>query len=158
MQPRFAHILVPVDFSASNKAALEVAFELCVDNDARVSLLHVIEAIDTGDEPDEELRAFYERMEVRAWTELEAMAQRFAEVDRTVDRKVRTGKRAQTISAFADEHGVDLIVMTSHAIDRQRPVQSWGTVSYQVSILCDCSVLLVKRSVAEISSSRRPPH
>ncbi|MEZ6063481.1 MAG: universal stress protein [Planctomycetaceae bacterium] len=144
MQPRFTHILVPVDFSPGNRSALDVAFELSVDNKARVSLLHVIEAIDTGDEPDEELRAFYDRMETRAWTEMDALAQRFTQAGQAIDQKVRTGKRAHVISEFADEHNVDLIVMTSHTVDRRNPIQSLGTVSYKVSLLCSCSIMLVK--------------
>jgi len=144
MLPRFTHILIPVDFSAANKPALDVAFELSVNNDARVSLLHVIESIDTGDDPDDEVRSFYERMENRAWTELDSIAQRFVDAGRTIESKVRTGKRAHSISEFADEHNVDLIVMTSHTVDRGDPIRSWGTVSYKVSLLCSCSVMLVK--------------
>jgi hypothetical protein len=39
---------------------------------------------------------------------------------------------------------VDLIVVSSHKIDPHAAVASLGTLSYQVSILCDCPVLLVK--------------
>ena len=78
MRPRFQHILLPVDFTQKNHAALEIAFELAVANETRVTLLHVIETIETSDEPDDELRDFYARLEQRAASELESMLQRFA--------------------------------------------------------------------------------
>ena len=55
MIPRFKHILVPVYLTPKNRAALEIAFELAVENKARVSLLHVTEKIELpGEEPDDE--------------------------------------------------------------------------------------------------------
>jgi hypothetical protein len=39
---------------------------------------------------------------------------------------------------------VDLIVMRFHKVDPAARDSSLGTLSYQVSILCDCLVLLVK--------------
>lgn len=145
MRPRFQHILVPVDFTPKNQAALEIAFEQALHNESRVTLLHVIETIDTGDdESDDELKKFYERLQQRAWSELDSMAQRFAGTNIPVDQKVRLGRRPYEIVAFAGEQGVDLIVMSSHTVDPQQPIQSLSTVSYQVSVLCDCAVLLVK--------------
>ena len=44
----------------------------------------------------------------------------------------------------ANDRQADLIVMSSHRVDLEAAVQSIGTLSYQVSILCDCPVLLVK--------------
>ena len=145
MRPRFQHILVPVDFTPKNQPALEIAFEQALHNESRVTLLHVIEIIDTGEgEVDDELKEFYERLQQRAWTELDAMAQRFAETSIAVDQKVRMGRRPYEVVKFANEHDVDLIVMSSHTVDPERPVQSLGTVSYQVSVLCSCPVMLVK--------------
>jgi nucleotide-binding universal stress UspA family protein len=40
------HILVPLDFTAKNQAALEIARELASQNKASVTLLHVIETIE----------------------------------------------------------------------------------------------------------------
>ena len=42
------------------------------------------------------------------------------------------------------EHNVDLIILNSHPSDPHAPGKSWSTVSYQVSLLSPCSVLLVK--------------
>lgn len=141
MIPRFQHILVPVDFTAKNEAALEIAFEAAVHNQARVSLLHVIQTFDYA---DEEVKDFCIRLETSALKNLERMAQRFAQAGVAVDFKTRLGNRTHEIVQYADEHNIDLIVMSSHRIDRQQPIKSLGTISYQVSVLCECPVMLVK--------------
>ncbi|MFY9255922.1 MAG: universal stress protein [Fuerstiella sp.] len=145
MIPRFKHILVPVDLTPKNRAALEIAFELAVENKARVSLLHVTEKIELpGEEPDDESRVFYEKIRLRFMTELETMSQRFAEARVEVETKVHLGKPLQEIVEFSTTHKVDLIIMSSHAIQPNDGVQSWGTLSYKVSIACPCPILLVK--------------
>ncbi len=142
MLPRFKHILVPLDFTSKNDAAVDIAFELASQNRAAVTLLHVIETIEHL--PEEELKSFYARIATQVETELERRAQRFAAAGVRVDRKILYGKRALEIVRDARERKVDLIVMSSHQIDPAAAAQSLGTLSYQVSILCDCPVLLVK--------------
>jgi nucleotide-binding universal stress UspA family protein len=142
MLPRFQHILVPVDFTEKNLAALDVAFEMAVANHARVTLLHVVETMDV--DTDAELEQFYATLQARADSELERMAQRFVAAKIAVDRKIRFGKRLQEIVHDADDRQADLIVMSSHKPDLQNPTQTWATLSYQVSVLCPCPVLLVK--------------
>jgi len=142
MLPRFQHILVPVDFTAKNQAALDIAFELASQNRARVTLLHVIEIIENV--PMEELKGFYERLLTRAETQLESRSQRFAAAGIAVDWKIREGKRLVEIVQDVRDRKADLVVMSSHKVDPAAAAQSLGTLSYQVSILCDCPVLLVK--------------
>lgn len=142
MRPRFEHILVPVDFTAKNQGATDIAFELAVQNKARTTLLHVIEAIEFI--PDEETVEFYRHLEERANGELDLISQRFENAHVEVACKIRYGKRAHEIVRYEMDHGVDLIVMSSHRIDADHPAQSLGTLSYQVAMLCQCPVLLVK--------------
>lgn len=146
MLPRFKHLLVPMDFSKKNLTALDVAFELASQNRALTTLLHIVERIPTAEpgEDDPELEAFYQRMQQRAQTDLEAMSQRFAQAGLEVEFKVWVGQRVPEIVRFVTERSVDLAVLSSHRIDPGRPVQSLATLSYQLSILCPCPVLLVK--------------
>ena len=64
--------------------------------------------------------------------------------------RVRTeviyGSRAREILGWAEEHGPDLIVLTSHQVDPSDPRQGVATLSYGVSFFAPCSVLLVKSS------------
>ncbi len=145
MLPRFHHILIPIDSTVKNSAALDIAFELAVQNKATTSLLHVVQAIDSGgDSPDEETTEFYEHIRERAASELERMSQRFLDADVPCEVKVRIGDRLQEIVEFAGHHAVDLIVMSSHRIDPNHLAETWGTLSYKVSVICECPILLVK--------------
>jgi nucleotide-binding universal stress UspA family protein len=142
MISRFAHMLVPVDFSAQTQAILDVAWEMSVQSRARVTLLHVIEEIEHV--ADEEVEEFYGQLEARSRVELEAMVRRFAEAGLDVDWKIRYGKRLGEIVQDCVERQVDLVVMRSHPFDPQRPAEGWTSLSHQVSILCPCPVLLIK--------------
>ena len=42
------------------------------------------------------------------------------------------------------EQKVDLIVLGSHKIDIREVRGNWGTLSYQLSVVCPCQALLVK--------------
>lgn len=142
MLPRFQHILVPLDFTEKNRAALDIAFELAVANTSRVTLLHVIEPIDLPNDPD--VDEFVEQLKLRADKELERHAQRFEEAGVNVDWKLRFGKRAQEVAAYETEHDIDLIVLSSHPIDADQPARSLATLSYQIAVLAQCPVLMVK--------------
>lgn len=145
MLPRFSHLLVPVDLTSRNSAALEIAFELAVENKASVSLLHVIQTIDSGNEPaDSETQKFYDHLHERVASDMDRIAQRFQDAGLKVESKIRVGDRLRDIVAFAEEHAIDLIVMSSHRIDPEDPIASWGTLSYKVSVVCECPILLVK--------------
>ncbi len=142
MIPRFQHILIPLDFTEKNLEALNIAFDLAVVNRARVTLLHVVEQI--SGEADEELASFYTRLRVRAEAELESRSQRFDQVGIVVDCKIRIGRRLHEIVTDSIDRAADLIVMSSHKPDLDHLLQTWATLSYQVSVLCQCPVLLVK--------------
>ena len=145
MQPRFRHILVPLETAVRCHAALDVAFEMAVQNKASVSLLHIVQTIEAGpDGPDEETRQFYAQVCQRAESDLEQLARRFQEALVECECKVHVGDRLKEILSFAANHKVDLIVMCSHRIDPEHIAETWGTLSYKVSVLCECPVLLLK--------------
>lgn len=139
---QFQHLLVPVDFTDKNEAALQAASGLAAAVDGRITLLHVIETI--GDEVDSELAEFYERLQRRATDKMNALQNRLIEVGIDTSIEIRVGRRVPEIVGVAAEQDVDLVVLSSHRIDRNQPARSLGTISYKVSILCDCAVMLVK--------------
>lgn len=142
MLPRFQHILIPLDFTEKNQAALDIALELAISNRARVTLLHVVESIDLPD--DDDVSEFVERLRQRADRELELRSQRFAEANVPVDWKIRVGHRVKEIKGYEAEHDIDLIVLSSHPVDVDQPARSLATLSYQIAVLSFCPVLLVK--------------
>jgi nucleotide-binding universal stress UspA family protein len=142
MLPRFHHTLVPLDFTEKNQSALDVAFEMAVANQSRVTLLHIIEQIELPG--DAEVDEFTDQLRQRSDRELELRGQRFAEANVPIDWKIRLGKRAAEIAGYETEHGIDLIVLSSHPVDADDPARSLATLSYQVAVLSRCPVLLVK--------------
>lgn len=141
---RFRHILVPVDITGTSRAALDIAFDLAVEHNVRVTLLHVIQAIDHDGEPDEETQRFYDHIQTRVESRLDEMAQEFRESAIQIAVRTPIGDRLREIATFASEQEIDLIVMSSHRVDPEDLAASWGTLSYRASVVCDCPILLVK--------------
>lgn len=145
MNSQFHKILVPVDFVDHNQSALDVALEFAANSHGSVTLLHVIEALGGGDlDDDPEVRDFYQRMEDRAVGELESMKEPFMEAGVEVTTEIRFGKRAAEIVSFSDGHAADLIIMRSHVLRDRKSATNLLTLSYQVSLICTCPVLLMK--------------
>ena len=138
----FKHILVPTDFLDDNQHALEIAVGLCSMENGKISLLHVIEIIQNT--TFEEFEDFYSGLEKRSFKGLNDIINRLDITEAEVEPQVVYGNRTQEIVRYAEENNVDLIIMKSHKVDLEEPVKGWGTISYKVSILARCPVLLVK--------------
>jgi universal stress protein A len=139
----FHHILVPLDFSTKDEAALQTAVALAKRNGSRLTLVHVIRLVEHTDPQD--FAAFYEELRRNAELRLKAVVTRLAEEQLVpVDWELVLDRPTAGILKVATDRTVDLIVLTSHRIDLANPTEGWGTVSHQVSILAKCPVLLVK--------------
>ena len=109
-------ILVPVDASEQAHRAAEFVVEEFPD--AELVLLHVINPAEAGYSAQASIPSFseewYEEEKAKAeglFDELETVA---AEGDCGVERVVEVGKPVRTIVEYAEEEGVDQIVMGSH--------------------------------------------
>ena len=140
--PRLQNILVPVAFPKQNKAALDYAKHLAHQNKSDLTLIHVIETIEYAD--DEEVADFYEKLKKRSKTQLQMLVDLLSADNINAEGKTVLGHRARGIVSYAMRHNMDLIVLSSHRIDPTEPAKSLSTLSYQVSVLCQCPVLLVK--------------
>ena len=142
----FRKILVPVDFTEKNEPALAAALQTAANPDpglrGEIELLHVIETIEHIG--FEEMASFYRGLETRAAAKLFALEERFTDAGVAVHHEILYGKRAETIVRHADDWGADLIVLSSHKVDREHPALGWGTISYRIAIVVRCPVLLVK--------------
>ena len=140
--PRFHHVLVPTDLTERTEKSLQLANTLAALDTSRITLVHVIETIEGlrfG-----ELRPFYRRLEKKAQTAMTRLARRVGTGVAQVDSAVAYGRRAEEIVNFAAAHDVDLIILASHRVNPSRVNRDWGTISYKVTILAQCPVLLVK--------------
>ena len=136
----FRRVLVPVDFTKRNVGAVKMAAKLASQRGAAVTLLHVIERVDQGD--DTAFAGFYRGLEKNTRTKMGALLASAGKV--TAHAEVVYGNRVNEILRLAEENKTDLIVMGSHRVARTHPGQNWGTISYKIGILARCPVLLVK--------------
>lgn len=135
-------ILIPVDLSHTNEHVLQTAQQLGSPDHTEIRLLHVIETLQ-DDEPGE-MDDFYEELREEAETKMEGWATDVAEAGFDVQSTIVYGERGPKVTEIADEDSVDLIVMRSHAVDRDDPDSPVGTVSHQVAVFAPCSVYLVR--------------
>ncbi len=135
----FRNVLVPVDLADRHEKVLDAAIRL-LEPDGRIVLLHVVEMIPGL--PREEEQRFYERLEMTARSHLEALGMELTERSVNWRAEVIVGSRAADVVRVVIDQGNDLVVLASHRIEPDQPVR--GTLSYQVSVLVPCPVLLIK--------------
>lgn len=144
----FHTILVPIDGSEHSRVALCVACKLARQEDGRLILLHIPEAL-----PHEPLLVWG----IGA-VPLESTMEKRDEVGQTLlDHAIEEaralgieqakpvlarGDPSQTILAAAEEHGVDTIVMGSRGLGDLKGLVV-GSVSHKVSHGADCRVITV---------------
>ena len=138
----FKNILVPTDFTEKSLKALDVALMIGSKNAVKVTLLHVIALIEGAD--DEDFTDFYERLEKRAQKKMNEMVAQYGKGKPHINMKIVFGNRAREIVSYAHENKIDLIILSSHKIEKVDPSQGWATISYRVGILSHCPVLMVK--------------
>ena len=136
----FRHVLVPVDFTDKNAAAVDLAASLA-DDGGDVTLMHVVQVVPGIDLSEE--REFYERLESSASDKLAGLGQRLQERGTDWKASLVFGSRVGEILRAAAED-IDLIVVSSHKVDIDRPGAGAGTMSYQLAVAAPCHVLLVK--------------
>ena len=138
----FSRLLVPLDFTDENEAAIAIALETARRDDAEVTLLHVIEVIEHM--AFDEMSDFYRKLEARAAAKLSVIVDRSTEAGVRARYEIVFGRRAESILEQAADLKTDLIVLSSHRVDREHPALGLGTMSYQIAIVARCPVLLVK--------------
>jgi nucleotide-binding universal stress UspA family protein len=137
----FERIIVPADLTERNRESVAMAARV-VSPEGTVYLLHVIETI-PGVGVDEE-KEFYEKLERKASAFLGELGSALTAENIAWSAEVIYGSRARSILDEAKKLDADLIIVRSHKIDADAPGQGYGTLSYQVGILAECPVLLVK--------------
>ena len=139
----YEHLLVPVDPGDPDEEAIQTALALAAQHHAQTTLLYVIEAIDHS-EDDDEIGRFYAELESRFRQKLSAIVLQYQQAGLPVRSEVVIGHRPREIIQYSATQSVDLIVMRSERVDLSRPDQRVTSVSHQVSLFCQCPVMLVK--------------
>ena len=135
-------ILIPVDISDKNEVPVKFITQWGTPTSTSVVLLHVIETL--KDIAFEDLEGFYQTLQHKAEQKMTILEEELSAVGYQVEQKIVYGRRGKEILGYAEEEGVDLIVLRSHVMDRSNPGKGLGTLSHQVALLASCSVWLIR--------------
>ena len=138
----FRQILVPTDFSPKHINPLEMATSLAKKYKSAIHLLHVVEIIPNA--KFSEYKKFYNNLEKKAQQQMSILMSNYQGKSVQIHPHINYGNRVQEILKFAREHEIDLIIMNSHKLELENPIQNWGTISYRVALLSETPVMLVK--------------
>lgn len=141
----FKRILCPVDFSEASLGALETAFSLAEEADARLTVLNVIDwpddesfLVETLNDPN--LSA---HLEEETAGRLEAFITDEARTWSRPEAKVSIGKAYREILASADDMAADLIVIGVHGRNAVG-LTLFGSTTNQVVRRAACPVLTIR--------------
>ncbi|MCW8935934.1 MAG: universal stress protein [Gammaproteobacteria bacterium] len=141
----YNHILVAVDFSASAVQVLNKAREISDRNNARLSLLHVVEylpPIDSVYEPT--LSSTWVIDEAEMLEQAKNSLKKFSQQQKLDNAELHTlsGAPKHEITQFVKDHQCDLIVMGSHG--RHGINILLGSTASAVLHRMPCDILAVK--------------
>ncbi len=108
-------ILVPIDFSATSKKALQYALPFAEQFGAQIILLHVVEPVATPDSAYFPLMMENEQVSQACKAELDLLCRQSALPAKLIEKTlVRRGVAFQEITEAARALKVDLIILTTH--------------------------------------------
>jgi nucleotide-binding universal stress UspA family protein len=142
--PRYAKILIAVDLSDMSPEVFRQAHDLGRKFDSQLHLLHVVEPCIPAI-PVPSATAYAELLadqQSRSATALDRLIA--VEPCPTCSvREVRTGQAAEEILRYAEQEGIDLIVMGTHG---RTGLNRWllGSVAQKVIQCAPCPVLIVR--------------
>lgn len=144
------HIVVAVDASPSSDNAVDMAVNLAKTCDAKLSFLHVIRDMQL---PESVLRmAEVEHIQGARSDVLRFVGEKILKLAekkgrdaglKEISNKVAVGDPATEIADFANNHGVDLIVIGTRGRGKLKGM-FLGSVSRKVSNLAGANVLIVR--------------
>src|SRR5208283_1664100 len=149
-------ILLPIDFSSSSQAALEMAADLAKHFHAELHLVHVIPMFPTSTLPDfvpetkflQDARSIAERHLEKCHAALAARG-----VKSTSSVEVGNDV-AGTIMEVVEREHIDMVVISTHGISGWHPLV-FGSIAEKVVKLVRCPLLLL-RSAKPDSSGKVP--
>jgi nucleotide-binding universal stress UspA family protein len=143
-------ILLPIDFSPSSQAALEMAADLAVHFHAELYLLNVIPFFPTTTFPDmipeaefvKEARTYAERHLTKCHAVLLAKGVKSSS-------SVEVGNDvAGNIMEVIDREHIDMVVISTHGISGWHPLV-FGSIAEKVVKLVQCPLLLLRSAKPE---------
>jgi nucleotide-binding universal stress UspA family protein len=147
-------ILVPVDFSASSRAAVESAADLAQHFDAALHLVHVVPMFPATTLPDfiPETK-FTEEATKEAERHFAAVVADLSSKGIKVSSSVESGDDvASSIMEAVESEKADMVVISTHGLTGWHPL-FFGSIAEKVLKLVACPVLLL-RTPKPVSSAK----
>ena len=144
----YEHVLVPTDGSDGTMQALEHALDIASTRDATVHALSVVDKrlyLAAGEDQKDELK---ETMEADARAAVERVADAASEVGVECTTTVRDGIPYRAILEYADENGMDLIVMGTHGRSGRDKLANLGSVTERVVENTETPIMVVRMTDA----------
>lgn len=142
-QDMYDNVLVATDGSSGTTETLEHAVSIARDNDAMVHGLYVVDRrlflAAEKDTQDDVRQSLVEEGEVA----LDDIAVRGEEAGLTVETEMKDGIPHKTITEYAEDTGVDLVVMGTHGRTGRDRVANLGSVTERVVEESPVPVLVV---------------
>jgi nucleotide-binding universal stress UspA family protein len=143
-------ILLPIDFSSSSQAALEIAADLAQHFHAQLYLVNVIPFFPTTTLPDlipetefiQEARTFAEQHLAKCHTTLTAR-----KVKATCNVEVGNDIVGNIMDAVEREK-IDMVIISTHGISGWRPLV-FGSIAEKIIKLVQCPLLLLRSANPE---------
>jgi nucleotide-binding universal stress UspA family protein len=137
----YEDILLPTDGSESMDAVIEHAADIAARRDATVHALYVIDDRSFLTLQDDMKGDVVDGLRTEGETATTAVASQLEADGVTVRTAIRKGNPADEVLAYADEKGIDLVVMGTHGADYERNML--GSVSQKVVTMSAAPVLTV---------------
>ncbi|MXV64415.1 universal stress protein [Natronorubrum sp. JWXQ-INN-674] len=137
-------ILIPTDGSETISETLAHGLPIAEQNDATVHGLYVVDSRITAAATDETGPELERSLEDEGEDAVAAVADDAAASDLETVSEVRKGTPSKTILEYADEHGIDLIVIGTRGKSPREKVVSLGSVSERVVDNAEIPVFVVR--------------
>jgi nucleotide-binding universal stress UspA family protein len=158
-EPALRKILVPVDFSDAGRSAIGEGVALANQFGATLHLLHVVEdnspSVSQISLAYPVFQSYVHELVKTGQKQLDELPLPEGQVSPSIQRKVVIGDPINKINNYAEEQGVDLIVMGTHG--RTGP-SHWllGSVAERVARSAPCPVLVTPPHETATKSSPAP--
>jgi nucleotide-binding universal stress UspA family protein len=140
----YDNILLPTDGSSATTEALDHALTIAIDKDATIHPLYIVDKRHLRAADDETIDEVRRSLEEEATHALDDAEVRIEDEGVTVEPVQREGAPHREIVDYAEEVGIDLIVMGTHGKNGRERLAQLGSTTERVVKNADQPVLVVE--------------
>ena len=137
-------VLIPTDGSDTVSETLDHALPIAAANDATVHALYVVDSRITAAASDADATDLATSLEAEGQDAVADVETRAADAGLETTGEIQSGTPAKTILEYADEQGIDLIVIGTRGKSPREKVTSLGSVSERVVDNASVPVFVVR--------------